>query len=190
MNSNSSLRISVLTFALLGLLGLGGCKDTGPNYTEFFPQGEVQSVNSTLDRQVANGARHDAMLRPQHFDGDRLNALGRTKLDHMLQADSGPMTVYLPESADATHELVAARRLAILAYAKDRGRAEADVHIVDGINPGTLHPASADLTRLPKTELGGKEGGASSNDGAADLGMNGMSGNNPAAPNSTGKVGG
>lgn len=190
MKSNQSLPAAVLiTSSLAALIGMAGCQDTGPKNPEFFTQDEIHSLNATLDRQTACGARNDAMLREQHFDGARLNALGRTKLDHML-LESGPMTIYLPEPLPAGS--LDARRQAILAYAKDRGRDEADIKVLPGINPATAHPASPDITRLPKTELGYTPDKASndSSSGAADIGLSGLSGNSsPAQSGSTAKAG-
>jgi hypothetical protein len=128
------------------------------------------------------------MLREQHFDGTRLNALGRWKLDRML-AQSGPVTIYLTGPAEkATFE---SRRATILAYAKDDGRNETDVSVIDGINPTTFHPAGPELARMSKTELGQTNANGST---PADASMNstdlGLTGNiSPAIAGSTTKGG-
>ncbi|HZZ44838.1 MAG TPA: hypothetical protein VFE58_18010 [Tepidisphaeraceae bacterium] len=165
---NTARYFSVLNLALLTLIGLAGCQDTGPQNTEYFTQDEVHSINTTLDHQIASGARHDAMLRELHFDSARLNALGRTKLDHML-SQPGPVAIYIP--TDST--LVDARRQSILAYAKDHGRAPSDLTITPGLNPASLHRTAPDLQRITKTELGGKgdDSAADPSSSATDLGL-------------------
>jgi hypothetical protein len=130
------------------------------------------------------------MLREQHFDGGRLNALGRWKLDRML-SQPGPVTVYLPNSAEAAQS--DARHQAILAYAKDSGRGKSDLKIIDGINPGALHLAAPELARLNKTELGsvGDKGSTPADATTANSEGLGSAGNNsPASMGSTAKAGG
>jgi len=190
MTPNRSSNIAVLSLTYLACLGAAGCRDTGPKNTEYFTQDEVHSIDATLERQSANGARHDAMLRDQHFDEDgRLNALGRSKLNRIL-AHPGIATVYLPATPDAPS--FDARRNAIVAFAKDHGRAETDLKIIDSLNPATLHHAAPDITRLAKTELGSTDdkGAAGSQDSntSADLGLSGN--NAPAAQGSPAKSGG
>lgn len=190
MSSNSSIRTAVLHLALLtASVFAAGCKDTGPKNAEFFAPQETQSVVTALDCQAVNGARHDAMLREQHFDGARLNALGRWKLDQML-AQPGPVTVYLPETSDKDQS--ASRRQAIVAYAKDSGRSEADLKMIDGINPATVHPAAPGLARLNKTESGkGDDQGSTPADATGNSDGLGLSGNNsPGSMGSTAKSGG
>lgn len=188
MNSNSSLRSSVIQATLLtALLGVIGCHDTGPKNTEFFVQDEARAVSTTIERQTANGARHDAMLWEQHFDGGRLNALGRRKLDLML-SQPGPVTVYLPGSVEK--DVLDARRQAIVAYAKDSGRGESDLKTVDGINPATLHLAAPDLARLNKTELGKAEGSTAADTTTNSEGFGASGNNSPGAMGSTAKTGG
>lgn len=188
MNSNSTLRLAVIPSALLALIGAAGCQSSGhqAKSCDFFVDTEIQSIQSTLEQQKVNGARHDAMLRDQHFDGGRLNALGRAKLDRML-AEPGVVMVYLPGSADRA--VIDSKRQAVLAYAKDRGRAEADVQVVPGINPATLHPTAAELARIDKTELGTKpDKGSTPADVSANTEGLGLSGNNsPGYSGSTGK---
>jgi hypothetical protein len=176
MKSNSRLRpVAIL---VLGNLLAAGCQDTGPNNESYFVQDETRSVNAALDRQMANGARHDAMLRDQHFDGARLNALGRTKLDRMM-AYPGPLAVYLPGSFDDPS--FQSRRESIVAYAKDRGRGGADVTIARGVNPGASHLATAGISRMSKTELGSIEQGAAQNE-SSTANDPGLPGNNLAGP--------
>jgi hypothetical protein len=156
-NSNNSLHAAVLSLSGLTLIALAGCQDTGPKNSEFFTLDEVRSVDSAIDHQKANGDRQDAMLREQHFDGARLNALGRAKLDRMM-AQSSTVTVYLPDAPSVE------RHQAVLAYANDHGRSETDLKIVNGLNIDSHHPASAELARINKTELGGKAETSDSND--------------------------
>src|SRR3954463_10959356 len=64
---------------------------------EFFKEEGNDRVTPFLNVQQANGARHDAMLYPQHFDGGHLNNLGRSKVMLMLQdcESCEPITVHL-----------------------------------------------------------------------------------------------
>src|SRR4051812_14933844 len=101
------------------LLTLASCQDKNaldPSLEGFFPEdvGETYKPQQFLEVSAAAGARADAMLANQHFDGPRLNSLGQAKLDLMLKDDraAAPLTVYLnfPEK-DATsgkrHDAVA-----------------------------------------------------------------------------------
>jgi hypothetical protein len=178
MNPNRS-RYTLVT--LLTVAGMAGCQDTGPKNETFFVQDETHSVMAAFDRQAANGSRHDAMLREQHFDGGRLNSLGRAKLDRMMMSP-GMVTIYLPGPVEG------ARRDAIVAYVKDHGRSENDVVIKDGINNAVVHMAGPELARMKKTELGnsGQQGTDSSNDVGLSGGANGAS----SSPTLAGKTGG
>src|SRR5437016_2051540 len=91
--------------------------------------------------QAATGARADGTLRPAHFDGGRLNSLGRQKLALMAQDEdaSGPVVVYLdlPVTAPAPQA-----RQAVLDYLKSQGLAEAQIRVQDGPNPAAMSPAA------------------------------------------------
>lgn len=182
MKSNNSLRLAVLSLTAAATIGVAGCSDTGPNSKEFFTQDDVHTVDVTLERQKTNGAQQDGMLREQHFDGNRLNALGRSKLDRMM-AKPGLVTVYLLGTPGND------RHQAILAYAKDLGRLEADVKFVDGLNPSTLHPANEDVSRLKKTELGSTDNN-SSDDSSSTNEMTTSGASATGAPTSTARRGG
>src|SRR4051794_21911591 len=92
---------TILTLALATTLA--SCTHTeealDPSLHGFFPDdvGESRKPAQFADAQAAAGARADAMLYKQHFDGGRLNSLGEAKLADMLKDDDAPtpMTVYL-----------------------------------------------------------------------------------------------
>ena len=163
MSLNRHYQLLVLCCGLAGLAG--GCRDTGPKNQEFFVQHDACAVTTALDRQIASGARYDGMLREQHFNDRQVNTLGREKLDRILAAP-GLVNVYLPGPADEA--TVAARRESILAYARDRGRAEGEVVVNAGLNPATLHAAAPLTARLSKTEAGRSDQAAPETDAAGD----------------------
>lgn len=154
-----------MTFALVG----SGCQNKGPGDAVYFTDTESKQVNAALDQQIANGAKNDAMLRPQHFDGDKLNSLGKEKLGRMVKGNV--RVVYITDA-----EQFDVRKQAVLEVARN-------VEVKQGINPGTLHSASEELARMGKTELGGsgeqgdaggyEQGGGDDGLGAAVKGMAG-----------------
>jgi hypothetical protein len=170
MNSNSLLHSGVLTVTFVTAISAIGCRNTGPKSSDFFTPDEVRSIDTTLDHQIASGARHDGMLREEHFDGARLNATGRAKLERML-ACSGAVVVYLPGQIEST--IFDARKETIFAYSKDHGRSVADVTIKTGVNPGTIHLAGPDLIRYSKTELGKGDDESAQAASAGDSGLSG-----------------
>lgn len=187
MRPNRLLRASVQSAAALTLIGVVGCKDTGPARTEFFSDEEAKLVTTALDCQAANGSRFDAMLRPQHFDGGQLNSLGRSKLDHLL-GQPGPVVVYVAGAVG--NAVCPARRDAVVAYAKQQGRTEEQLKVEEGTAPATLHAAGPGLMRLAKTERGDLSVTAADNETLSTVGL-GLSGNTTArAAGSTGKQGG
>jgi hypothetical protein len=122
------------------ILLMAGCQSAKPQATA-----EQTAVQRFAQAQSASGAAYDATLRRCHFDGDRLNSLGREKLDAMLRSDRAgePMVVYLdaPEG-----------RAAVVAYLKDRGFPESQLKLQDGPNPHAVFSAAEAQKGLAKTD--------------------------------------
>jgi hypothetical protein len=112
------------------------------------------AVNDFIDAQIANGASGDATLYRGHFDGDRLNSLGREKLA-LVASHHEPgqhVTVYVDSSDDA--ELPAARRDAITAYLTHAGLTADELEVRAGPNADAYytHPAAESIRGLLKTD--------------------------------------
>jgi hypothetical protein len=146
--------LGAVSAASLLLVLAAGCHDKAAQmHGEKFNNHQLQCATQRLaEVQAASGARADAMLHPQHFDGETLNSLGQRKLDLMIEDERAitPLTVYLdfPE-ADAHDEM---RRRSVVLYLKERGLLDSQIKLENGINPATLTAALPNLTRLSKTE--------------------------------------
>lgn len=165
------MKWTILSLALLTLASCQGKEQTlDPTLEGFFPGdvGEVSKPHQFAEVQAAAGARGDAMLSKQHFDGTRLNSLGEEKLAYMLKDDDAPapMTVYL--NLDEKDARSKSRQASILTFLKDMGLTENQVTILYGDNPDQRSPAGPQVTRLSKTESGGDStsGGAAGKDAA------------------------
>lgn len=157
------------------LIATGCQKDKPPvdHGERFAPEVELRETTKLEQTQKEAGARDDATLYPQHFDGQGLSSLGTTKLDMML-ADShsaNPLVVYLDVPNDSAAQ---DHRDAISRYLQDRGGLKPDqIKFEDGVNPETDHPAAADLTNYDKTDTGaggGSPGSASSSSPGTNTG--------------------
>jgi hypothetical protein len=177
----------------IALLTLASCQNKehalDPQLEGFFPgdAGEVRKPNQFADVQAAAGARNDAMLSRQHFDGPRLNSLGEEKLSYMLQDDDAPapMTVYLNLSEkDAVSK---ARQASVLTFLKDKGLADNQVSVLYGDNPAARSAAATHLARLKKTESGEAGGTSGGTDGASDAQGGGSTGGSDAGGTATTK---
>ncbi len=106
---------------------------------EFRADNEPSAAEKFADREIAAGARHDATLYACHFDSDRVNALGRAKLDAMMKADrvSEPLVVYVaaPGAED--------KKPFVQAYLKDMG--VSDARLVAGENPDANFAAAPQI---------------------------------------------
>jgi hypothetical protein len=146
-----------------------GCqKDSAPiNHGEdFAPEVEVRETTRLEQTQKAAGARDDATLYSEHFDGPGLSSLGTTKLDAML-ADShsaNPMLVYLAIPDDGVAQ---ERRESIDRYLQDRGGIKSEqIKFEVGPNPQACSPADEGLRNYDKTDTS-MSGGASSSSGSS-----------------------
>lgn len=115
---------------------------------EFFvPSSQPSLVKNILSEQAARGASADAMLRPAHFDGAKLNSLGKAKLDAML-ADSEPagsFHAYLSTGAD--DKMADARQKAITDYVHGQGLPANAIVVTAGDNPDAVAGASLTADR-------------------------------------------
>jgi hypothetical protein len=163
--------VTAATAAALVVLGAAaGCdknkaeKEKAEN--EFFKGEGVDRVSPALNAQATNGARHDAMLYPHHFDGGHLNSLGRAKVLLMLEdcENCSPINVHMVNCGEG--EVLAQRKAAVELYLKT----------VEGPNQLTFHPSDPDIIRLAKTEnppAGGTAGAPSTDTTGASGGMGG-----------------
>jgi hypothetical protein len=143
---------NVTTYGILAGLVLSfaaGCssqpkEDSSYQHGEnYLPDNAYRDEEKFIDITVANGARADGTLRPVHFTGAEINALGTKKLDYMLAADTGSpttLTVYidLPKSDPAFDQ----RRESVGAYLKSKGLKDNQIALVDGFNSKYAVPAA------------------------------------------------
>jgi hypothetical protein len=174
---------------------LAACSHTeeklDPSLHGFFPDdvGESRKPTQFAEAQAAAGARADAMLYKQHFDGPRLNSLGEAKLADMLKDDDAPtpMTVYL--KLDETTTLSKSRQQSVVTYLKDLGLSENQITIVYGDNPASRSPIAPALKAYNKTDTGasgGVNGGAGNGASSSDAPPGG--GNDAGAKSDAGGV--
>ncbi|HEY7120409.1 MAG TPA: hypothetical protein VH475_27720 [Tepidisphaeraceae bacterium] len=169
------MKWAILSFLTL-LLASCQSEKLDPTLEGFFPEdtGETRKPVQFAEIQAASGARLDATLSKQHFDGPRLNSLGEDKLSLMLKDDDAdePMRVYL--NLDEKDAASKPRQTAVVTYLKDAGLAERQIEIVYGRNPDNWSRSSTHLSKLSKTETGtqtdAKPGGEDPQAGGANGG--------------------
>jgi hypothetical protein len=160
------------------LLTLASCQNQSldPTIEGFFPEdtNEVRKPNQFADIMAASGARADATLSKQHFDGGKLNSLGEQKLTLMLKDDDSPtpMTVYLNIKEN---EIAKTRKTAVVAFLKDKGLDDTQIEIIYGDNPDTRSPAAQHIAELGKTDTGETGAGTGASAGATSAGQSGGS---------------
>ncbi len=174
MNAVNQTRwiLSVTAAALLMLAA--GCQSDKPDavaHGEEFPSRDaIRPVHEFVEMQAANSARKDATLRDYHFDAADLNSLGEERLDLMLRNGDSitPLVVYLdlPEEEAQT----ALRRQTVLAYLKDRGLTEEQVHFQSGPNPKSSSPVAPLLMQQGAPPAAGAQAGASGGAAPASAG--------------------
>jgi hypothetical protein len=181
-------RLILLT---LPLLMLASCQNSlDPSTENFFvdENREVPKTRQFVDLMIVSGARADATLSKQHFDGGKLNSLGEEKLSFMLRDDDAPtpFTVYL--NVDDKAPSAKTRQTSVVAFLKDKGLTEQQIDIVFGDNPDSRSPASQHLSRLSKTETGtGTTDSSASKDSSANA--QGQGGSSPSGNDSSGLAG-
>ena len=154
--------------AALALLTVAGCNLNQQRGETFDDADHPTPVGLAVQAQAAAGAKADATLYDRHFRGDRLDALGQTKLDLILKGTGvgEPVHVYL-DVPDAP-----ARRAAVAAYLADAGVPADAVVLAAGPNPGNTTPTAYNLATVYKPEGNANLGEA------ADLGVTGGLGAN------------
>ena len=145
----------VLLAAVIGSVA-GGCasKDKGEKASKkdlFRPESEPRDLHYYVNAQAAAGAREHGMLGDPHFNGAKLNSLGREQLELMRyeRPSDGPMFVYvnLPKG-----ELATARQKQVAAYLNESGMIPADFQVKEGANASAAVPAAPYIYRMYRIE--------------------------------------
>lgn len=137
---------------LAGALNAGCSRHVVGEQDDFMHESLGDNARAVLHAQASRGAVRDGTLYPMHFDGRKLNSLGKQKLGLMLERreQDAPLEVYLDlEPADATAR---ARVDAVSEYLKEHNLAASEFTVEVAANPDTYHPAADGLTRMRKTE--------------------------------------
>ena len=180
-----SMKLIVIV-AAAGALGLAGagCQNKSERAVAdevdsfFLADDASRSVWRALEAQAAAGAREDAMLYAEHFEGDSLSALGRDKLDLLSRTDARPLVVYVAAAADDDAQ-PAAREQSVRRWLSGAGIADDLVQVRSGPNLATRTPAAPAIARMGKTESpgGAANGTAGGGMGATGAGFSGGASN-------------
>ena len=122
----------------------------------FRHEDEPTLVDAFAERSAANGALEDANFNNQHFDGNDLNSLGRSKLNLLLSSvpPSGSVTVYV-----AGDSALANARMASLSRSwKSSKYGDIQLQAKEGRNPAVMSPASDGIRGLQKLDQPEAEG--------------------------------
>jgi hypothetical protein len=175
MNISKQQRLLARGVALaagVSLAAVAGCAHAPIAHGEdFTPAGATTSIGRFAQTQAANGARDDATLDPQHFQGADLNALGEVKLDLMLRAapSNAPVVVYLDLPHAASKGSVDACEASVTSYLVDAGVPQGQIQLVQGANPNCTTPSAYTLPTIYKADASGLSGTASDALGGGDL---------------------
>ena len=145
-------KYSLAAAAFLAATAAAGCRSDYDQKGFFRPETEVRRTSTVLEAQAAQGAKHDATLRPMHFTAGELNGLGTQKLDRIAAASvpGETVAVYLDVPTDAAmHDR---DRAAVAAHFAAMDLPERTFEVKQGTNPAAGHPAVEGVNRLPKTE--------------------------------------
>jgi len=161
MNWNTKLETLTLTL-VAALLIAAGCTEnqqaaSDKEYGQEFVDRHDSGVTKIAHAQAVGGASGDAILYPVHFNGPKLNSLGKAKLDLIVEHPTDqPRAVYvnLAESDPA----LGARHEAVAAYLHEQGLGDADFKIESGTNPGTYTRTANGIEHWKKTDTTGDEG--------------------------------
>jgi len=171
------MKTKILLCGAAILLATGCQRSMSPvGVGDVFPKEEKGAGN--IDRfaaaQAACGARTDGMLFGYDFYGDKLNSLGREKLDLILCAPGRdyPVMVYLAFPAD---DHAAARKQAVTNHLMHEcALRPAQFQLVNGYNPDCSSPAGPNIDALNALNqapaAGAAPAGASSGYGAGSSG--------------------
>jgi hypothetical protein len=126
---------------------------------EDFPdEDQVRQVDRFAGIQAAAGAQDDSTLHMVHFTGNRLNSLGESKINLMMQnhrADDS-MMIYL----DMPKDMSEARRSSVEKYVAGLGVAPEHVKVAAGINPQSTTPSFLGMQGLQRTDSDHRTGEA------------------------------
>jgi len=153
------------------------------------PENQQHQIDKFDKAMAAAGAKHEAMLHDQDFDGPALSEIGLVKIALMAQnaKPNQPLTIYVPGRAGA-EEQTQARLAAVQEYWRSSPYAAIPLQVKDGINPGVVVPAQQGLTQLKNLEK--QQNSSGNNDGTANAnGTSSSSGSSSGTTNTTPNTG-
>jgi hypothetical protein len=118
---------------------------------EDFPdEDQIRQIDKFAGVQAAAGAQDDSTLHLVHFTGNRLNSLGESKINLMMQNHhpEDSMTIYL----DMPQDMSQARRSSVEKYMAGMGVAPERVKVAAGINPQSTTPSALGVQGLERTD--------------------------------------
>jgi hypothetical protein len=149
----SNFKSPVLAAIVLALAGCSANQSAQTTPDPFFQSPDETPLSARLfDTQAARGARADATLYPQHFDGTRLNSLGKSKLDLMLHDTDSEPPLKLYIDGQASDPAWAGRADAVKKHLASIGLANTQYEVIAGPNPTTWHPVAKDLEAMSKPD--------------------------------------
>jgi hypothetical protein len=158
---NTKPKTVLTALATLAMLAAGCHHDTDTATTKydgmrFTEDGESTSIGRLAEAQAAAGAKADATLHDNGFDGCLLNSLGQGKLDLLVKGTTPgqPVEVWLA----MPHDVMTARQPAVAAYLRNHGVPETLVAINEGPNPNTSVAAAATMGAVYKADANGYNG--------------------------------
>ena len=149
----SNPKSQILIAAVLALAGCSANQSSKPAPDAFFQSpDELPLTTRLLDTQAARGARADATLYPQHFDGARLNSLGKSKLDLMLHDTDSEPPLRLYIDGQASDPTWIARTDSVKKHFAAIGLIDTQFQVVAGPNPATWHPVAKDIDATNRSD--------------------------------------
>ncbi len=98
---NRKIQILLSVAAAAAVIGGAGCTSSKYDQNAYDFDPDRSRTRAILEAQYAKGAADDGALSHYHFEGGRLNGLGRDKLDRMLAAGRGTdLVVYVDVTPD------------------------------------------------------------------------------------------
>jgi hypothetical protein len=130
-----------------------GCNSNPPSENDTaHSKAEITETAQLEQTQEISGARAEATLYPDQFDGANLSSLGTTALDEIL-ADShstNALVIYMDLPSDDRY--LQDRQAAVKRYLEDRGGLKPEqVEFHPGANPTITTPAAIQLSNYGKT---------------------------------------
>jgi hypothetical protein len=167
-----TMKLKICTLALLTAAGCHHDSDTTKyDGMQFTNEGESTSIGRLAESQAAAGAKADAMLHDNAFDGPVLNSLGQGKLDLIVKGTTPgqPVVVYMC----IPHDTVAFRQPAVAAYLQAHGVPDTQVVMNEGPNPNGTVAAAYTMGSVYKMDGGMPTGAPADTGGAAGGGLAG-----------------